>query len=179
MSQPFKRGRKKEGRVPYTINNLLTHLYGVEVTQFAGWQALAAAIGCPAYPKQDESRRAEFIVKILSEVRDALYLGDGEYLARLGKAAGAMPKDEHGNDPLLMALMEAQMMIYFGSVPAKGLKMTRQDVVKLALTFLPPRNYEATRVALFKKIKKIMPQLPSARSQLKEKATKRGMRKSR
>lgn len=179
MSQPFKRGRKKEGRVPYTINNLSTHMYGVEVTQFSDWEALAGAIGCPTYPQLDEERRSKYVEKITSEARAALYRGDGEYLARLGKAAGAMPKDEHGKDPLLMALVNAHMMIYFKSAPAKGLKMTRQDVVKLALTTLPPRNYEATRVALFKKIKKIMPQLPSARSQLKEKATKRGMRKSR
>ena len=172
MSQPFKRGRKKESAVPYTINNLTTHYYGVEVTQFSDWEALAVAIGCPTYPHQDEEKRIRYVEKVLSGVRDALYRGDGEYLARLGKAAGAMPKDEHGKDPLLMALVNAYMMIYFKSANAKGLKMTRQDVVKLALTTLPPRNYDATRVALFKKIKKVMPELPLARSQLKRKATK-------
>lgn len=172
MTQPYKRGRKKESGIPYTIKNLSTHIFGVEVTQFPSWQKLAGAIGCPTYPKLDENLRGDVVEEIIDEVRAALYSGNGDYLAKLGKAAAAMPKDELGNDPLLYALTSAMIMIYFESVPAKGLRMNRQDVVKLALTLLPPRSYDATRVALFKKIGKVSPDLASARSQSKKKATK-------
>jgi hypothetical protein len=64
-------------------------------------------------------------------------------------------------------------MIYMKNPAAKGMKLTRQDVCKLACSLLPPsKNYEAARVNVFRKIREVMPELLSARSKSKKKATK-------
>ncbi|NDE17334.1 hypothetical protein EBZ80_20625 [bacterium] len=175
MSHQFKRGRKKGGGVPYTIGNMPEIFWGKEVTQFSNWRTAARAISHtgiidPAATKSVEAAQLDMI----SLCRRAVFAKDANFFVSLGKCLAAMPKDDWGNDPYALAIVTSFYLIQARNPAAKGMRLTKQDVCKLACSLLPPtKNYEAMRVALFKKMRQVMPELTSARSNSRRKATKR------
>lgn len=174
MSHQFKRGRKSGSRVPYTIGNLTEHLWGSDVIQFEHWRTAIKAMenGIKSDPTEgseiDDSRE-----ELLYLCSQAIQKGDKTFFIKMGRCFEHLPDLEWGKDPYLLAIVMANTMIYLKNAAAKGMKMTRQDVCKLACSLLPPsKNYEAARVNIFKRIRKVLPGLPSARSKSKKKATK-------
>ena len=174
MSHKFKRGRKSGNRVPYTIGNLTEHFLGSDVMQFQHWRTAIKAMenGTKSDPTE-ESEIDNARVELLYLCEQAILKGDKAFFIKMGRCFERLPDLEWGKDPYLLAIITAHTMIYMKNPAAKGMKLTRQDVCKLACSLLPPsKNYEAARVNVFRKIRDVMPELLSARSKSMKKATK-------
>ena len=174
MNHQFKRGRKSGSRAPYTIGNLTEHLWGSDVIQFQHWRTAIKAMesGTKSDPTEgseiDDSRE-----ELLYLCDQAILKGDKTFFIKMGRCFEHLPDPEWSKDPYLLAIVTANTLIYEKNPAAKGMELTRQDVCKLACSLLPPsKNYESARVNIFKRIRKVMPGLPSARSNSKKKATK-------
>lgn len=141
------------------------------MTAFPHWMTAARAVGHagvvdPAGEGKDKTIAAAQL-DLITLCRRAIFERDPKFFIELGKCLSAMPKDDWGNDPYALAIVTAYCLIYFKNPAGKGMRLTKQDVCKLACTLMPrTKNYEAMRVTLFKKMRKVMPELESSRRQL-------------